>query len=65
MFRINKILAIPDNPFRREAIDLKILELVEKICPFKPVSFVEKKELTKANGKRRFLIVAAHGMRDK
>lgn len=65
MFVINKVLSLPASPFRKEPVDMKILEMVESITPFKPVSYVDKRELPKRAGRRRFLIIAAYGNRDK
>lgn len=65
MFSINKVIEIQSNPYRKEPVEMKILEMVEKVCPFKPVIFVDKKELPQIGSKRRFLIIAAHGTQDK
>lgn len=64
MYKIDKILVIPGNPFRKESVDLKILQAVEKLVPF-TVSHVDYKELAPQGSKRRFHLKSAMGMRDK
>jgi hypothetical protein len=65
VYPINKIISLPYDPFHKEPVELRILELVETITPFKPVSHVDKAELQPHRGRRRFLIKAAYGTGDK
>jgi hypothetical protein len=64
MYLINKVVSLPYNPFRKLPVEMDILKLVEGVTPF-PVAYVDKVELPAKNGRRRFLIKAAYGNRDK
>lgn len=66
-WRIDKILAVPvpTNPsIKVKQVDMVILEIVEKIAPFR-VSYVNYKELKGKIGVRRFHLIEAMGERDK
>lgn len=63
MVKLNKILTIPHSAFY-QAVDLKIVEAVEKIVSFN-VSHVKSKELKPEKGRRRFLVEEVYGPRDK
>lgn len=66
MFQVNKVVVISVVPHRKESVDLPILKLVEDFVGYKPLSHVDKRELTPLRpNTRRFLVSKAYGNRDK
>lgn len=62
-FKVNKVLEVPNNPFRR-SVETAILRATEEFLGQK-LDWVEHREL-KGDGKvRRFLVEKAYNMRDK
>lgn len=66
MFNVNKVVVIKTVPHQRTSIDLPILSLVEDYLHFKPLAYVDKRELPPLKpNTRRFHVLKAYGNRDK
>lgn len=66
MFKVDKVITVTVSPHHHTLVELPILEAVENLLNYRPISYLTKTELSSSDPrKRKFRIHNAYTQRDK